>query len=426
MGHPRERGVFSDPVSRRDFIKQATGTALALSGLGVLLDACGKGPSAVLPSSSGGSPGLPLARPNNPVKWPIYPDNQPIATGLQPEQNAKLKVYNWDQYIYDKVLRDFEKKFKQYNVKVQLSTFNNTDEALAKIRSGQVDFDIFVPTVDLLGKLVVSKFIRPLNHAYIPNITQVWPEFQDPFYDQSWQYTIPYVVYTTGIAWRTDHVSEDIATRTNPYDVFWDSQYKGKAEVLDDYRETISMVLLRNHIYDVNTGSAQNLSMVRSQLLQMTQATNPLVNVSDYVDLPEAKTWVNEAWSGDMVNAQYYGPKGFDPGVLRYWALPDHAPVNNDTLVILTAGKNPVMSHLFLNYMLDFNYSMENFSWLGYQPPQTAISADLLIKQQLIPSNLTTTVVDPSIWKTGARELELSPSVDSAWHDVWSQFKAGA
>jgi len=271
----------------------------------------------------------------------------------------------------------------------------------------------------------VSKFIRPLNHTYIPNITQVWPEFQDPFYDQSWQYTVPYVVYTTGIAWRTDHVSEDIATRTNPYDVFWDSQYKGKAEVLDDYRETMSMVLLRNHIYDVNTGSGQNLSMVRSQLLQLTQATNPLVNISDYVDLPEAKTWVNEAWSGDMVNAQYYGPKGFDPGVLRYWALSDHAPVNNDTLVILTAGKNPVMSHLFLNYMLDFNYSMENFSWLGYQPPQNAVNAELLVKQELIPPNLKTAVVDESIWKTGARELELSPSVDSAWHDVWTQFKAG-
>ena len=99
--------------------------------------------------------------------------------------------------------------------------------------------------------------------------------------------------------------------------------------------------------------------------------------------------------------------------------------MNNDLIAILRAGKNPVMSHLFLNYMLDFNNAMENFSWVGYQPPQTAISAELLVKQQLIPSNLTTAVVDSSIWKTGARELELSPSIDAAWHNVWSQFKAG-
>jgi spermidine/putrescine transport system substrate-binding protein len=69
---------------------------------------------------------------------------------------------------------------------------------------------------------------------------------------------------------------------------------------------------------------------------------------------------------------------------------------------------------------------MTNFGWLGYQPPQTKVDADLLVKQQYIPENLRTTVVDESIWKTGSRELELSPEVDAAWHDAWSRFKAGA
>jgi spermidine/putrescine transport system substrate-binding protein len=421
MRHPRERGAFSEPLSRREFIKRAGGTALAMSSLGAVLAACGSGTP---PGSSGTS--LPLARPDNPVTWPIFPDNKPIASGLQPEQNATLKLYNWDQYIYKKVLNDFQDKYKKYNVTVELSTFNNMDEALGKIQKGGLDFDIFFPTVDVLGKLVETKYLRPINQSYITNLGNVWTELRSPFYDVKSQYTVPYVTYTTGVAWRTDQVKENIAARPMPYDVFWDPQYKGKAEVLDDYRETMSMVLLRNHIYDVNTSDQKNLNMVDTQLGQMAKATNPLVNINDYVDLPEGKTWVNEAWSGDMVNAQYYGPKGFDTGVLRYWYLPTHAPVNNDTMALLRGGKAPVMAHLFLNYMLDFSNSMENFSWLGYQPPQTAINAGLLIKQQLIPPNLNTTVVNERIWKTGARELELNPSVDAAWHDVWSRFKAGA
>ena len=420
MRHPRERRAFSDPLSRREFIKRMGGTALAVSGAGAVLAACGSG----APSSE--STALPLARPDNPVTWPIFPDNKPIASGLQPERNATLKIYNWDQYIYRKVLKDFEDKYKRYNVSVELSTFNTMDEAIAKIRRGAVDFDVFVPTVDVLGKLVEVKLLRPITHSYLSNLTNVWPELQSPFYDRKSQYTVPYVTYTTGVAWRTDDVRENIGLRRMPYDVFWDSRYRGKAEVLDDYRETMSMILLRNHIYGVNTGSTRNLDLVKTQLLQMARATNPLVNINDYVDLPEGKTWVNEAWSGDMVNAQYYGPKGFDVGVLRYWYLPTHAPVNNDTLAILRSGKSPVLAHLFLDYMLDFSNSMENFSWLGYQPPQNAITADLLINQKLIPPNLNTTVVNQSIWRTGARELELSPSVDAAWHDVWSRFKAGA
>jgi spermidine/putrescine transport system substrate-binding protein len=420
MRHPRERGISSAPLSRREFIRGMGGAAIALSSAGALLEACGSG------QTTSSSIKLPLARPDNPVTWPLYDDNKAIANGLQPEQNATLKLYNWVEYIYKKVLKDFENKYKKYNVKVQLSTFNTMDEALAKIRSGQVDFDVFVPTVDVLGKLVQLKYIQPINHSYISNITNVWPELQNPFYDRGWRYTVPYVTYTTGIAWRTDHVNEDIAARPNPYDVFWDPQYKGKIEVLDDYRETMGMVLLRNHLYDLNTGSSKQLALVNTQLQQMLSATSPGVNIYDYLHLPTGQVYVNESWSGDTVNAQYYGPKGFDTSVLRYWYLPKRAPVNNDLLAILSSGKNPVMAHLFLDYMLDLSNAMENFSWLGYQPPQREVNAALLLKQQLIPPNLKTTVVTESIWKSGSRELELSPTVDAAWHDVWSRFKAGS
>src|ERR671923_344872 len=108
MRHPRERGAPSASLSRRDFLKGVGGTALALSGAAALLEACGSG------APPGGATGLPLARPDHPVRWPIFPDNRPIANGLQPERNATLKLYNWEQYIYTKVLTDFEKKYKKY------------------------------------------------------------------------------------------------------------------------------------------------------------------------------------------------------------------------------------------------------------------------------------------------------------------------
>ena len=63
----------------------------------------------------------------------------------------------------------------------------------------------------MLGDLIESKLIQPLNHSYIPNIQQAWPDFQNPYYDRGWQYTVPYTIYTTGIAWRKDKVHE------NPY-----------------------------------------------------------------------------------------------------------------------------------------------------------------------------------------------------------------
>jgi spermidine/putrescine transport system substrate-binding protein len=409
-------------LSRRHFVQGGVGAGFALSGLGPLLAACGSNvaPAAVNP--------FPLGSPQHPVLWPITKDNQPIASGLTPESNTTLKIYNYPDYLdVPTATTNFQQKYAKYNVTVEISTFNDINEALAKLRTGQVDFDLFVPSYDSIGKLVTGGFLRPLNHSYIPNISQVWPQFTNPFYDQQWRYTVPYTIYSTGIGWRSDKVPEDIGARTNPYDVFWDTKYTSRLAVLDDYREVITMVLLRNGITDVLTGDPKKLTLVQGQLTDMINKTNPRVNITDYQDIPAGTTDLSQAWSGDMVNAIANLPQGTDPSVLRYWFPANgKGAVNEDIFVILKAGKNPVLSHLWLNYMLDLANAKANAAFTGYQTPHNAIKPDQMVSDGIIPSNLASVVVLPQYFDTGYRELELSPAVDAAWHTVWQEFKAGA
>jgi spermidine/putrescine transport system substrate-binding protein len=410
-------------MDRRGFLTRSAAAALAVSG-GVLLQACGERDET---GAAPGAAGPQLASPANPVTWPIAPGNEPIADGLQPERGATLKVYNWTEYIYKDVVTDFEKKYAKYDVKVQVSTYGNMDEAVAKLRGGQVAFDVLFPTYDFLGKLVQGGFLRPLNHSYIENIDQVWPVFQNPFYDQGWHYSVPYTIYTSGIAWRVDKVEADVAGLANPWEALWDERYKGKVGILDDYREAIAMTLLKNGITDVNTGEEAHLSLARDQLVDLAKRVRPRVNTNDYIDLPEAKTWITHAWSGDMVNAQYYMPKGQSAEVMRYWFPPDgRGLVNSDLIVLLRSGKNPVLGHLFLNHLLDYDVAVNNMSWNGYQPPQTKLDPGELVAQELLPPNLKTATVLPAWFDTGYRLLELSPEVDNRWHAAWQEFKAGA
>ncbi len=165
-------------------------------------------------------------------------------------------------YINQQVVDNFEKK---YNCKVQITTFNTMTEALSKLQTGQIPFDVFFPTVDVLGQLVEAKLVQPLNHSYVPNISQAWSEFTNPFYDQGWQYTVPYTIYTTGIAWRNDHVSGSPTDMANPWAFPWQSQYKGRVAVLDDYREGLSLGLMKNGVFDLNTTSTAQI-MRRSRV----------------------------------------------------------------------------------------------------------------------------------------------------------------
>jgi spermidine/putrescine transport system substrate-binding protein len=367
---------------------------------------------------------LQIAAPDNPVRWPIHHDVPMIESGLKPEPGSTLRLYNYADYLSPRVMKNFTKEF---GVEISLSTFNDTDEALTKIAAGGLAHDIYFPSYDQIGRMVAARLVRPLNHDYLPNIANCWPQFQDPWYDLGWQYSVPYTTYTTGIGWNTDLVEDDIAALPNPYDALWNPDYRGMAAIIDDWHTAMAFPLLRHGIQDVNTGKASDLALLRHDLLDLSKTSEPKVTVQMYNDLPSGQIGISQMWSGDIVNAVYYLPKGKEPDILRYWFPEDGTGlVDNDLMMVLSGGHNPVAAHYFLNYLLDEEVAQTNFGFTGYQPPQNAIKPRLLVDDGYLPENLRTAAVLPEYFDTGARLLELPITVDGRWHEIWQEFKAGA
>src|ERR671936_1937173 len=207
--HPKER---RNALNRRDFLLRTAGAATALSGAGGLLAACASSTETATPTGTGGQPlgpgGLPLARPDKRVVLPRWED--PIASGLQPETGGTFTVYNYPSYLYKKVRTVFGAK---YGVDVQYTPFDNVNSGLQRLASGAVTPDVTNITPDVLDIGVAGKLIKPLNLDYIPNLKKnIWPQLHDPFYDGESRYTVPYTCYATGIAWRTDKGTEEIAS----------------------------------------------------------------------------------------------------------------------------------------------------------------------------------------------------------------------
>ena len=121
------------------------------------------------------------------------------------------------------MLKDFEKK---YGVDIRLSTFNDADEALTKIASEDLEFDLYFPSYDSLGRLIQADLLRPLNHDYLPNAANLWPGFRDPWYDRGSRYTVPYTIYSTGHRLADRHgPRRHRRPATTPTTCFWDTAY---------------------------------------------------------------------------------------------------------------------------------------------------------------------------------------------------------
>ncbi len=302
MLHPRE-----SRYGRREFLGRSAAGVLGLSSLSTLLAACG--------GSDNGNfkpPELMLARPDSPVTWPLLDDNPMIASGLEPESGT-LRIYNWNGYLWPKIKKDFA---KEYGVKVEETFFTTLDEAVSKISSGAVDFDVFFPTPDRLGRLVVGKVLQPLNHDYLPNLKNVWPSVQDPWYDKESRYTVPYVTWTTGIGYRADKVSTTPESLSNPYEIYWDETNRGKLYLLDDGRDAPAHMLLKNGIEDINTEDIEQITLAKDELKSLYDL-NVKVSTDDYTNLPEGRAWVHQMWSGSAISAQWYLPEGTGDGRSR-------------------------------------------------------------------------------------------------------------
>jgi spermidine/putrescine transport system substrate-binding protein len=410
VAHPRE-GWQGHGVPRRRFLKGGAALAtLALGGgAGGLLTGCA--------SDLADAGTVPLPRPDHPVTWPVFPGNGPIKPGLAAERDATLQVYTWEAYINQACVNSFAKKYK---CKVQVTTFNTMDEALSKLRSG-LSYDILIgATVDVLGQLIEGKLVQPLNHSYIPNISQAWPDYADPFYDQHWQYTVPYTIYTTGISWRKDLVDENPYTMANPWAMPWQPKYKGRVAILDDYREGISLGLMKNGLDNLNTTDYRQIATSRQALQDLVGLVNLRIDNNDYSEVPDGQTWITNAWSGDMAAAASYMPKGVNVDVVGYWFPEDgRGPVANDTNVVLQSSSSPVLAHLFLNYMLDLPVVLENISWNGYMQPLTGVTPQVLVKEQILPQALVSTAVQPSAFRRGLFELQLPVDADALWQQAW-------
>ena len=128
-----------------------------------------------------------------------------LAAQMKPKAlkpDGDLAYFNWAQYIDQKLLRGFE---KEYKVKVNESNFTNMENMLAKLRAG-VKYDVAFPEAQTAAQLVKANFLAPLDHANLTNWSQVNSAFHNPWYDAGAKYTVPYAIWTTGIAWRTDKV----------------------------------------------------------------------------------------------------------------------------------------------------------------------------------------------------------------------------
>jgi spermidine/putrescine transport system substrate-binding protein len=325
---------------------------------------------------------------------------------LKPD--GDLQYFNWAQYIDPKLLRGFE---KEYKVKVNESNFTNMETMLAKLRSG-VKYDVAFPEAQTAAQLVKAGLLAPLDHSKITNWSQVNPAFHNPYYDPGAKYTVPYAIWTTGIAWRTDKVKGMTGSWN---DLFSHPEASKHTYLLDDFREVIGMGLLATGTKDVNSKSAGAVGKAQAKILGLKPRLRGFTSVN--TEMANGTSWLTHMWSGTVYQALLVMKH---PETLHYQVNKEGVPVNSDTMVQFKNAPHPNTATLFLNYMLRPENSSANVKTIGY-PMMTA--AGLKTYDGLTKKYPWLKVTTGEV-EHGLRFKPQDPKTLQLWTTAWSKIQA--
>jgi len=386
--------------SRRDFLARSVQLGVLLGAAAPLLQACGGSDDERSQVSA------------------------TIADGLEPEKGP-LRIINYADYVNLEVIADFEAK---YGVKVEISTIDTDTEATTKLASGAIKADVHHSMAGTsIGNLVAGGLIQPLNKSYIPNFVNVIETFNDPWYDAGAKFSVPYTFFGTGIGYRTDRIDPALVD-SQGWDAIWNAtDFKGQVSVLDDEREAFTMAMLRKGITDVNTTDQKVIDQALADVSKLIDLVNVKVNIEGYKDIPEGTTSIAQTWSADLIaGAAGYLPEGVTDEVLGFWHPPagDYV-VTNDSMGVLANAENPVLAHLYLNFLLDNEVAEKNFSWVGYLPAITKLDADFVIAAGYVPEHLRSCVPTAEEIAKAIYLKPLGAEGDAKYETAWAKFTAG-
>jgi spermidine/putrescine transport system substrate-binding protein len=415
-----------EEMDRRRFLRRAVVGGMSLSGAAAVLAACNRSaPVARGAASTVGARGL----------WPIHDDNPPIESGRPVERGATLRIYEWRDYLADNVLEAFERRYRADDVRVHVESFLHMEEAIARLRRPDADFDIFFPTIDAIGGLVDARVLRPINHDYLSNVRNLWPAFrgsENPFYDRGQRYTVPYTTYSSGIGWRRDLVEAGDApdASSDPFRVLWNPRYRGRVGVYDSYREAMALGLLHRGETDLRDAGSSALRGAADDLIRLIRSGGMLTLEGAYEGLPAGEFAAHQAWSGDLISAARYGRGRTDAAGALGFVHPPGGVVGCDLTAVCARGRNPVLAHAFVDHLLDFDVAMDNFAWNGYQPPLRGATREAFADpafrwSRIVPDTLLEAIVTPEQFDAGT-VLRLDAGEESRWTQQWNRVRAAA
>ncbi len=294
-----------------------------------------------------------------------------LAAALEAEAGKQITVSNWPLYIdvNEKTKRrpTIDQFTKKTGIKVNyIEDINSNDTFFGKIqgplsRGASTGRDIIVMTDNSpYPSLLVQKgWVEKLDKSVLPNIKNLVGTQQHPAWDPHRDYSLPWQSGMTGLGYNAK-LTKPVTTI---HQLLTDKKLHGKVTLLDDYPDTLGLVMLENgddpaKVTDAAFNRALKVVQNAVKSGQVRQFTG-----NDYSGLmAKGDIIAATVWSGDMVQLQA------DNKALRF-TLPKAGGIIWTDNMLIPKGGNAKLASMFMNFVYDPKIAAQIEDYVNYICP---------------------------------------------------------
>jgi spermidine/putrescine transport system substrate-binding protein len=346
------RGLTQSRFSRRQLVR--AGAAVAAAGsVGSILSACGISGT----RDTGAPAGFDWAswwakqRKHGVLDWANWPLYIDTSHGSHPSLELFTKQTGI-QVDYKPVIQDNASFFSQISPVLQ--------------EKQGIGYDLIVITDGWeLTQMIANRWLIPLDHSRIPNFARyAGPIAKHPVFDPKNRYTVTWQAGITGIGYNPKSTGREITSVKD----LWDPAFKGKVGMMSDDTELGSVGMLALGIDPARSTPAD---WKRAAALLAKQRDEGIVR--QYYDqsyikaLEDGDTWITQAWSGDIFQANYSGFKD-----LRFVIPKEGGMLWHDNCMIPLHAQNPVDALEWMDFYYQPRVEAMIEDWVNYLCPVPA------------------------------------------------------
>lgn len=317
-------------------------------------------------------------------------------------EEKKINFYNWDTYIGETTLADFS---KATGIEAKMDLFADNDELFAKLKEGNPGYDVIVPTNDYVERMLKADMLVPLDHAKIPNMSNLEERFQDAAFDPGLKHSVPYMWGTICAGYRKSKVDGT----PDSWKLFYESdKYAGKVSLLGDAQNVIGHGL-KYLGKSLNSKDAAEIKMAEEMIIANKKNIKVFADDNGQDLLASGEVNLCQEWNGDILQVMEE-----DDDISL--AVPKEGGLLwQDCLCIPKGAPHPMNAHAFINYLLDAEAGAKIADYIQYATPNGAakklMDKKYLENPAIFPTDATIANCEAAVF-LGAAATKL---YDEAW-----------